>query len=127
MRVARLTAVLCALCGGSALVAQDLAIVGATLIDGKGGPLVRDSVVIVRGQRIAAAGPRASTRTPTGATVIDGSGRFVIPGLIDTNVHLSLYGGQRDRYETLAKYNSRQDEIVRGGADSAPLRGHDGA
>jgi len=113
MRAARLAAVLwAALCGGSVLAAQDLAIVGATLIDGKGGPPVRDSVVVVRGQRIAAAGPRASTRTPADATVIDGSGRFVIPGLIDTNVHLSLYGGQRDRYETLAKYNSRQDEIV---------------
>jgi imidazolonepropionase-like amidohydrolase len=44
--------------------------------------------------------------------IIDGAGRFVIPGLIDTNVHLSLYGGQRDRYETIAKYYSREDEIV---------------
>jgi imidazolonepropionase-like amidohydrolase len=113
MRAARLATALCAtLFGGSVLVAQDLAIVGATLIDGKGGPSVRDSVVVVRAQRIAAAGPRASTPTPAGATVIDGAGRFLIPGLIDTNVHLSLYGGQRDRYETLAKYYSRQDEIV---------------
>jgi imidazolonepropionase-like amidohydrolase len=109
MRTAAFVAILF---GSSVLFAQDVAIVGATLIDGKGGPPVKDSVVVVRGQRIAAAGPRASTRAPAGATVIDGSGRFVIPGLIDTNVHLSLYGGQRDRYETLAKYYSRQDEIV---------------
>jgi imidazolonepropionase-like amidohydrolase len=110
---ARLAAALCAtLFGGSVLVAQDVAIVGATLIDGKGGPPVKDSVVVVHGQRIAAAGPRASTRMPAGATVIPGAGQFIIPGLIDTNVHLSLYGGQRDRYETLAKYHSRQDEIV---------------
>jgi imidazolonepropionase-like amidohydrolase len=113
VRARQLAAALCAtLFGGPFLVAQDVAIVGATLIDGKGGPPVRDSVVVVHGPRIAAAGPRASTRTPTGATVIDGAGRFIIPGLIDTNVHLSLYGGQRDRYETLAKYYSRQDEIV---------------
>ena len=113
MRVARLAGALCAtLFGGSVLFAQDVAIVGATLIDGKGGPPVSDSVVVVRGQRIAAAGPHASTQTPAGVTIIDGAGRFVIPGLIDTNVHLSLYGGQRDRYETLAKYSSRQDEIV---------------
>jgi imidazolonepropionase-like amidohydrolase len=113
MRAARFAAAFCAtLFGGSVLIAQDLAIVGATLIDGKGGPPLKDSVIVVHGQRIVAAGPRASTRTPAGSTVIDGAGRFVIPGLIDTNVHLSLYGGQRDRYETLAKYYSRQDEIV---------------
>ena len=35
-----------------------------------------------------------------------------MPGLIDTNVHLSLYGGVNERYETLAKYHPRQREIV---------------
>jgi imidazolonepropionase-like amidohydrolase len=48
----------------------------------------------------------------TGATVINGTGKFVLPGLIDTNVHLSLYGGTGDRYESLAKYHPRQKEIV---------------
>jgi hypothetical protein len=47
-----------------------------------------------------------------GATVIDAAGRYVVPGFIDTNVHLSLYGGMRDRYETLAKYYPRENEIV---------------
>jgi imidazolonepropionase-like amidohydrolase len=46
------------------------------------------------------------------ATVIDGKGKYVLPGLIDTNVHLSLYGGTADRYETLARYHPRQREIV---------------
>src|SRR5262249_57968804 len=58
MRVARLAGALCAtLFGGSVLFAQDVAIVGATLIDGKGGPPVSDSVVVVRGQRIPAPRP----------------------------------------------------------------------
>ena len=47
-----------------------------------------------------------------GATVIDGTGQFVVPGFFDTNVHLSLYGGVNDRYETLVRYHSRQAEIV---------------
>lgn len=88
------------------------AITGATLIDGTGGPPLSDSVVLTSGGRITAAGPRASTPIPAGATIINGAGKFIVPGLIDTNVHLSLYGGTGDRYETLAKYHPRQKEIV---------------
>ena len=92
--------------------AQNVAITGATVIDGNGGPALEDAVILVNGARISAVGPRASIRIPVGTTVIDGAWRYVVPGFIDTNVHLSLYGGARDRYETLAKYYPRQDEIV---------------
>jgi len=88
------------------------AIVGGTVIDGNGGPPLHDAVVLVSGSRITAVGPRAAVRVPAGATVIDAKGRYIIPGLIDTNVHLSLYGGMRDRYESLVRYHSRQNEIV---------------
>ena len=49
---------------------------------------------------------------PPGTSEIDARGRWIIPGLIDTNVHLSLYGGQNDRYESLVRYQPRQQEIV---------------
>ena len=88
------------------------AIIGATLIDGTGGAVVSDAVVVVQDGTIAAVGPGASVAIPAGATVIDAKGKFVVPGLIDTNVHLSLYGGVNERYETLAKYHPRQREIV---------------
>jgi imidazolonepropionase-like amidohydrolase len=89
-----------------------LAIAGGAVIDGNGGPPLPDAVVVVRGSRISAVGPRASVRIPDGATIIDAKGGYVLPGFIDTNVHLSLYGGLRDRYETLVRYHSRQNEIV---------------
>ncbi len=92
--------------------APTLAIVGGTVIDGNGGAPVSDATVIVSGGTITAIGPRGSTQVPAGATVVDAKGKFLVPGLIDTNVHLSLYGGVADRYETLAKYHSRQREIV---------------
>jgi imidazolonepropionase-like amidohydrolase len=92
--------------------APALAIVGGTVIDGHGGAPVTDTTVIVSGGRITAVGSSGSIQIPQGATVIDAKGRFIIPGLIDTNVHLSLYGGVADRYETLAKYHPRQREIV---------------
>src|SRR5262249_31100364 len=78
-----------------------LAIVGCAVIDGNGGPPLPDAVVVIRGSRISAVGPRASVRIPDGATIIDAKGGYALPGFIDTNVHLSLYGGVKDRYETL--------------------------
>ena len=87
-------------------------ITGVTLIDGNGGAPVPDAVVIVTNDRITARGPRGSVAVPKDATVIDASGRFMVPGFFDTNVHLSLYGGVNDRYETLVRYNPRQAEIV---------------
>jgi len=88
------------------------AVVGGTVIDGNGGAPIADAIVLIDGARITAVGPRSAVMIPADARQIDARGRWVIPGLIDTNVHLSLYGGQNDRYETLAKYQPRQDDIV---------------
>jgi imidazolonepropionase-like amidohydrolase len=64
------------------------AIVGATLIDGRGGPPVADSVVVIQGDRIVGAGLRASTNIPDGAATISGEGLSVLPGLIDAHFHI---------------------------------------
>jgi imidazolonepropionase-like amidohydrolase len=88
------------------------ALVGGTLVDGNGGPPVADAVVVLSGSRIVSAGPRRSVAIPPGANEIDARNRWIVPGLIDTNVHLSLYGGQNDRYESLVRYQPRQREIV---------------
>jgi imidazolonepropionase-like amidohydrolase len=88
------------------------ALVGATVIDGNGGPPISDAVVLVADGRITAVGPRRSVAIPGGATEINVRDRWIVPGFIDTNVHLSLYGGQNERYETLVRYQPRQAEIV---------------
>jgi imidazolonepropionase-like amidohydrolase len=100
--------------GDPGLAAQSAvrAIVGATVIDGSGAAPVVDGVIVIRDGAIVAAGPRASVTIPAGATVVDANGKYVVPGLVDTNVHLSLYGGVNERYETLAKYHPRQRDIV---------------
>jgi imidazolonepropionase-like amidohydrolase len=59
---------------------------GARLIDGQGGPPIEDSVVVVEGDRIVAAGPRGSLRPPAGET-FDASGLTLLPGLIDAHFH----------------------------------------
>ncbi|HEX3877805.1 MAG TPA: amidohydrolase family protein, partial [Bryobacteraceae bacterium] len=100
----------------AAALAQTIAITGATVIDGNGGAPKADAVIVIQDKRIASIGDRASAQVPVGAQVIDAAGKWVVPGFIDTNVHLSLYGGMKDRYESLVRYNPRQEDIVLEGA-----------
>ncbi len=51
-----------------------VAILGATLIDGRGGPPVPDAAIVVRGERIIAVGKRAAVNIPSGAEVINAGG-----------------------------------------------------
>jgi cytosine/adenosine deaminase-related metal-dependent hydrolase len=46
--------------------------------------------VIVRGDRIASMGAAAETRIPDGAVIVEGGGKFLIPGLADMHVHLPV-------------------------------------
>ena len=59
------------------------AIVGAVLIDGLGGPPLSNSVVVVAGSHIREAGPFSTVQIPAEADKVDGSGKFLVPGLID--------------------------------------------
>jgi imidazolonepropionase-like amidohydrolase len=59
---------------------------GARLIDGRGGPPIENSVVVVEGDRIVAAGPRDSFRPPAGET-FNAQGLTLLPGLIDAHYH----------------------------------------
>ncbi len=70
-----------------------LVLLGATLIDGTGAPSVPDSVVVIEGDRIVAAGPRTTVGVPKGARVIDAAGKWLIPGLVDAHVHFFQSGG----------------------------------
>ena len=64
------------------------AITGVTLIDGTTRASVQDAVVVVDGSRITQVGARASVTVPAGATIIDGRGKYLIPGLADMHHHL---------------------------------------
>src|SRR6185503_17958758 len=65
-----------------------IAIVGANLIDGRGGPVVPDSVVVIRGERIVAVGKQGEVEIPPGAEVVDAKGLTLLPGLIDSHFHI---------------------------------------
>jgi imidazolonepropionase-like amidohydrolase len=74
------------------------AIVGARLIDATRPRPIDDSVVIVQGDRIHVAEPRARVRIPQGATIVDAKGKFLIPGLVDAHCHINQPPEDMKRY-----------------------------
>jgi imidazolonepropionase-like amidohydrolase len=68
------------------------ALVGGTLIDGYGGPPIRNSVILIDGERITAIGQVGSLPVPPDAQVIAMGGMSILPGLWDMHVHTMLDG-----------------------------------
>jgi imidazolonepropionase-like amidohydrolase len=56
---------------------------GALLLDGSGGPPLSNSIVVTAGGRIRAVGSRSTVPVPAEADRIDGSGKVLIPALVD--------------------------------------------
>ena len=72
---------------------RPLVLRGATVIDGLGGPPVPEAVIVIEGDKIKAVGGRG-TSYPTDATVVDLSGKFVIPGFVDSHTHYQPWCGE---------------------------------
>lgn len=68
--------------------AQDMAIVNATLVIGDGGEPIAGGSVVVRGGKVVAAG--AEVAVPAGVRTIDAQGRWVTPGLVVAVTDLGL-------------------------------------
>ncbi len=80
--------------------AADLLIAGARLWDGSGGAPRENVDILVRGDRIATIGPALTAAA--GARVLDARGATVLPGLIDSHVHLSMDPGAAWRDDSAA-------------------------
>ncbi len=83
------------------------AITGATIIDGNGGSPIQDGVILIKDGVIREVGSRKAVDIPHGANLMDARGKYIVPGFIDTNVHLDfspelfpllVYGGSYDTY-----------------------------
>jgi len=69
-----------------------VALTHARVVDGTGAPALEDQTIVLRGSRIEAVGPSASTRVPDRAEVIDLSGHTVLPGFVGLHEH-TYFGG----------------------------------
>jgi imidazolonepropionase-like amidohydrolase len=103
------------------------ALVGATLIDGRGGPALEDAVVTMRDGRIESVGRRGEVAVDPEATVVDLAGRYLLPGLIDVHVHYFEWMGElflahgvttvKDVGNDIAWIRATRDEIEAGRAN----------
>ena len=87
------------MCGQPA--AQTVALVGATVIDGAGGPALDNAVILIDGDRLTCVGTAEECAVPGGVDPVDLSGRFVTPGLVDAHVHFSQTGWHDGRPDGL--------------------------
>ena len=111
--VAAIALSLAALSFGAApqtLAEKGLALVGGTLLDGRGG-VVPDSVILVRGERIEQVGTGSTLSVPAGYEQISTEGLTVVPGLWDPHVHL-MYGGHPSTDAWFKKYVPDFEKVV---------------
>ncbi len=84
--------------GVLSLSAQDaepvLVITGGTLIDGLGGAPLENAIIVIEGNRISAVGAEGAIAVPDGAEMVDASGKFILPGLVDGKSNWSFQFGE---------------------------------
>ena len=79
---------LLALCAPAA--AETTVLNNVTVIDGTGAAAAPASAIVMTDGKIAWVGPSAQLKAPKGADIKDMSGKFVMPGIIDSHVHIGL-------------------------------------
>ena len=85
---------------------QKYALVGGLLIDGSGEEPLRNSIVLVSGDRIEAVGAIGRLAVPDDYQLVSTEGMTVMPGLWDPHVHL-LYNGHPDFGHWFSTYADR--------------------
>jgi imidazolonepropionase-like amidohydrolase len=87
---------------------MSLVVTGATIIDAVSDKPIEGQAILVEDGRIKAIGRRDELPVPADAEVIDAAGKFVIPGLMNANVHLCGC----IMLETLVRYEDRYEDLI---------------
>ena len=88
-----------------------IVITDVSVIDGTGNPVRPGMTVEIENGRISRIVPSDNATVSDSAIVLDGAGKYLLPGFIDSNVHTSVYGNSTRR-ETVVKYGDRNAELA---------------
>lgn len=91
-----------ALSGFSTQQIRSLVITNVNVIDATGKPTQTGMTVVINGNRIAAIGKTGKVKIPANAEIVDAVGKFLIPGLWDSHLHLTIAVDQAGTTELLA-------------------------
>jgi imidazolonepropionase-like amidohydrolase len=114
-------------CGATPALAEKIALVGGTLVDGTLKEPIRNSVVLIDGERIAAVGTVDSLAVPADARRISTEGMTLMPGLWDMHVHLMLNGHADYAHWDRTYLGQLRDVIMPASAKQLLLAGVTGA
>jgi len=98
-----------------------------TVIDGTGAAPQPNSAIVMTDGKIVWVGPVSALKTPAGATVKDLSGKFVMPGIIDSHVHIGMMHDvtQDEKYETPENVQADLKQYAAYGVTSVQVLGTD--
>ena len=84
------------------VMAESTVLTNVTVIDGTGAAAKPNSAIVMTDGKIAYVGPMAGLKAPAGAKTVDLSGKFVMPGIIDSHVHVGMMKDvtQDEKFET---------------------------
>src|SRR5947207_15946133 len=92
---------------------KHLALVGGMLIDGYEVPPMHHAAILVEDDRIVEIGPAAAVKIPADATIIDTSGRTMMPGLIEEHAHINILGhGDYSRWYPWITKNGYVEKVM---------------
>lgn len=98
-----------------------------TVIDGTGKAAQPGSAIVMTDGKIAWVGPVGQLKAPAGAKTVDMSGKFVMPGIIDSHVHIGLMKDvtQDEKFFTPANVNADLKQYAAYGVTSVQVLGTD--
>lgn len=93
---------LCLCLAGATSYGQTRVIENVNLLDVQTGKILPGMSVVIMGEKITQVGPAKSIKKPEGAGILNGEGKYLMPGLIDSHIHFFQSGSLYTRPDALS-------------------------
>jgi imidazolonepropionase-like amidohydrolase len=121
------TAALALLALSAPAIAETTVLNNVTVIDGTGAAPLANAAIVMTDGKISYVGPAAGMKAPKDAKIEDMAGKFVMPGIIDSHVHIGLMHDvtQDEKYFTPENVNADLKQYAAYGVTSVQVLGTD--